>query len=119
MKSNPLATVLRHLRARSGASTSAASGDAELAERFAQHRDEAAFEEIVRRHGPLVWALCRSALQTADAEDAFQATFVVLARRAANIRKRASLACWLSGVARRVIRQARRQAAIRPTAEMP
>jgi RNA polymerase sigma factor (sigma-70 family) len=82
-----------------------------LLTRFAQERDAAAFEEIVRRHGPLVWALCRSGLQAADAEDAFQATFSVLVRRAANVRNSASLACWLSGVARRVVRQARRRLA--------
>src|SRR5437588_6230325 len=115
MTPNALRTVVLHLRRRAGESSAASCVDAELVTRFAQRRDEAAFEEIVRRHGPLVWALCRSALQTADAEDAFQATFVVLARRAAHIRKPASLACWLSGVARRVIRQARRQVARRRT----
>jgi RNA polymerase sigma factor (sigma-70 family) len=114
MRNNPLGAVVRHLRMRAGRAAEASSPDALLLTRFARHRDETAFEEIVRRHGPLVWALCRGGLQTADAEDAFQATFVVLARRAGHIRKPASLACWLSGVTRRVVGAARKQSARQP-----
>jgi RNA polymerase sigma factor (sigma-70 family) len=76
--------------------------DAELLRAYAVVRDESAFAELVRRHGPLVWGLCRRSLaREQDAEDAFQATFVVLARKAQSIRKADSLASWLFGVARR------------------
>jgi RNA polymerase sigma factor (sigma-70 family) len=91
--------------------------DADLLTRFTGQRDEEAFEEIVRRHGPLVWALCRSRLTAADADDAFQATFLVLARQARHIRKPASLAFWLSGVTRRVVRHVREQDDRRRAAE--
>ena len=80
--------------------------DAELLDRFVSHRDEsaeAAFEELVSRHGPMVLRVCRSVLRDAhDAEDAFQAVFLVLANRARSIRRRGSVASWLFGVAQRV-----------------
>ena len=64
---------------------------------------EAAFEALIDRHGPMVRTLCRSLLGDRDeAEDAFQATFLVLARRAGSIRRRESLSSWLYGVACRV-----------------
>ena len=81
--------------------------DGELLERFVDGGDESAFESLVRRHGPMVLGLCRRALRDAhEAEDAFQATFLVLVRNARTIRKRESLASWLYGVARRVARRA-------------
>jgi DNA-directed RNA polymerase specialized sigma24 family protein len=65
----------------------ARTADAELLDRFRRNRDERAFEELVRRHGPLVWAVCRQLLpHHADAEDAFQAVFLALVRSAATIR---------------------------------
>ncbi|OWK39100.1 hypothetical protein FRUB_06182 [Fimbriiglobus ruber] len=82
--------------------------DAELLARFGGTRDEAAFEEILRRYGPLVWGVCRRVLaHQADTEDAFQATFLVLAKRAGAVRKPGALGCWLYGVAYRVARRMR------------
>src|SRR4051812_40346138 len=72
--------------------------DAELLARFVKSRDPEAFEKLLRRHGSLVMGICRRILG-GDADDAFQATFFVLARKAAKIRKRESVASWLHGVA--------------------
>src|SRR6516164_3531099 len=78
------------------------AADDDLLALFVARRDEAAFEALLRRHGPMVWAVCRRLLvHRQDAEDAFQATFLVLGRKAASIRGRGLLANWLFGVARR------------------
>ncbi len=83
--------------------------DAELVRLFADRHDEAAFELLVRRHGPLVLGVCRRALGDATAaDDAFQATFLLLARRAPTLRQPAGVANWLYGVAARTTREARR-----------
>jgi RNA polymerase sigma factor (sigma-70 family) len=82
--------------------------DGQLLEKFVEHRDEAAFEAIVRLHGPMVFGVCRRILgRHHDAEEAFQATFLVLARRAASLSRRESLANWLYGVAQRTALKAR------------
>src|SRR5271156_4390998 len=85
--------------------------DGQLLERFVARRDEsaeAAFEALVERHGPMVLRVCRQILGDADeAEDAFQATFLVLAERAGSVRKRESVASWLYGIAQRVARRSR------------
>ena len=79
--------------------------DAVLLDRFARSNDEYTFTDLVTRHGPMVWRVCRRMLGDAQAaEDAFQATFLILAQRAEYIKKPSSLAAWLHGVARRVAR---------------
>jgi RNA polymerase sigma factor (sigma-70 family) len=91
--------------------------DAQLLDRFVTVGGEAgemAFEALVERHGPMVLRICRTILRDRDdADDAFQATFLVLARQAASIRSRASVASWLHGVARRVASSARSAASRR------
>src|SRR5258708_9737158 len=85
--------------------------DADLLRRFATDRDEAAFAMLVRRHGPLVWAVCRQLLShESDAEDAFQATFVALVRAAGTVRAPAALGAWLHAVACRIALNAKRAA---------
>jgi RNA polymerase sigma factor (sigma-70 family) len=94
--------------------------DAQLLQRFIIRRDEAAFEALMRRHGPMVLGTCRRLLrQGADAEDAFQATFLVLAHKGASIGKRDSVASWLYGVAYRTALKAQAEAARRRAYEGP
>src|SRR3954467_3507704 len=88
--------------------------DADLLARFRDARDEAAFELLVYRHGPMVWAACHRLLRDRHtAEDAFQATFLALARRARSIRRTPSVPAWLHRVAVRaglyLLRRARHQ----------
>src|SRR5947209_20429021 len=92
--------------------------DSRLLEQFIHRRDEAAFATLMERHGPMVLGVCRRVLHDAqDAEDAFQATFLVLVRRAASIRQRAAVGGWLYQVAYRVALRARARAARRPAHE--
>src|SRR6266496_3254353 len=82
--------------------------DQELLHRFRSERDEAAFHTLLRRHGPMVLDVCRNVLgNEADAEDAFQATFLILTQKAGAIRKQASVGSWLYGVAYRTALKAR------------
>jgi RNA polymerase sigma factor (sigma-70 family) len=113
MTTGHLGTVVRHIR-KLAAAPGAGWTDGELLERFGACRDEDAFAALVQRHGSLVWSVCRNVLHhDHDAEDAFQATFLVLARNAGTIRKREALASWLHGVAFRSAMQVKRDAARR------
>jgi len=114
MPGEPLGAVQRFVRRMVTGRIPGDQTDADLLERFATRREEAAFALLFERHGPMVLGVCRRVLDNADdAADAFQATFLVLLRKAESIRKRASVASWLYGVAYRVAMEARTRAARR------
>jgi RNA polymerase sigma factor (sigma-70 family) len=103
--------LTKSIRQITAAHLTADLSDRQLLERYADRRDEAAFTALVRRHGPLVLSVCRRLLHDGHAaEDAFQATFLVLARRAGSLGRPESLGPWLHGVAARVARKARSRA---------
>lgn len=111
-------TTLRRVVSTLGTPDVSAETDCELLRRYAREEDEAAFALLVRRHARLVQGVCRRALShTADAEDAAQAVFVLLAKKAKAGRWQASIANWLHATARKVSATARRSAARRATRE--
>ena len=114
MLQDNLKNVLDHLRKIIAIREGRDLADGELLSRWKVHRDEAAFTILVQRHGPMVLRVCRRVLRDANtAEDAFQATFTVLVRRAKSFRRNASLGGWLYAVAQRVALKAKAQAAMR------
>ena len=105
-----LASAVSSLR-RAATATALEPGDRQLLQDFLSQGDQTAFALLVRRYGPLVQGLCRRVLlHEQDAEDAFQATFLVLARKAATIHKGEALASWLHGVSYRIAMRAKRDA---------
>jgi RNA polymerase sigma factor (sigma-70 family) len=110
MAGAPLQTVLDHLRRLRGRADDVQRSDRDLLRAFVSHNDQDAFALVVTRHAPLVWGVCRRILgHQQDAEDAFQATFLVLARRAGSIRWRSSIGGWLHKVAQRLAVRARQR----------
>jgi RNA polymerase sigma factor (sigma-70 family) len=122
---SPINEVVQHLRRAVLQQDGAGLSDGQLLGRFIERRDEAAAAALVRRHGPMVWGVCRRVLgNDHDAEDAFQATFLVLVRRAASISPRELVGNWLYGVAHQTAlkargMRARRRARERQVTAMP
>jgi RNA polymerase sigma factor (sigma-70 family) len=113
MSASRVGVLLQHVHRLLGNRRDAGS-DGQLLDRFVRQRDEQAFSVLMSRYGPLVWGACRRVVvHEQDAEDVFQATFLLLARQATTIRKRASVGSWLFGVAHRLALRARADAARR------
>jgi RNA polymerase sigma factor (sigma-70 family) len=108
MGTSSLKMVSQDMQTLFGVGVVGSLSDGQLLERFAARRDEAAFEILVQRHGPMVLGVCRRILRNDhDAEDAFQTTFLVLARKAASIARREMVANWLYAVAHQRARKSR------------
>src|SRR5262245_32494794 len=104
----PLTGLLRRMRQAAASRQTAGITDGQFLERFVAEKDDAAFEALVRQHGPMVLGVCRRVLNDVhEADDAFQATFLVLVRKAAVIGRRESVGSWLHGVAYRTALKAR------------
>ncbi len=114
MANAQLGTVLGHIRRMVASQSGLNLTDSQLLHEFSVNQDQTAFTALVKRHGPMVLGVCRHVLHhEQDAEDAFQATFLVLARNAASVRKKEALAGWLHGVAYRMAMSKKRAAARR------
>lgn len=108
MPARPMNRIVQHLRTAVLARDGGGLTDGQLLQRFIQSRDEAAFAALVRRHGPMVLGVCRRVTGNVhDAEDAFQAAFLVLARKAATVVPRDAVGNWLHGVSYRTALKAR------------
>src|SRR5262245_2249353 len=118
MANNPMSVVLQHLRQAALLRDGAGRTDGQLLEDYLRRREEAALAALVRRHGPMVWGVCRRVLRNYhDAEDAFQATFLVLVRKAATVVPREMVVNWLYGVAHQTALKARTTTAKRGARE--
>src|SRR5215472_16730664 len=114
MATSQMNEVIQHIRRTVLLRDGAGLTDGQLLEDFVTGRDQAALATLVRRHGPMVWGVCRRVLRNYhDAEDAFQATFLVLVRKAASVVPRERVANWLYGVAHQTALKARATAARR------
>src|SRR6516165_5205966 len=114
MATNQMSEVILHLRSAVLLRDGAGLTDGQLLDDFISRRDEAALAALIVRHGPMVWGVCYRTLRNhQDAEDAFQATFLVLVHKAASIVPREMVANWLYGVARQTALKARATAAKR------
>jgi RNA polymerase sigma factor (sigma-70 family) len=117
MSISPVSEVIQHLKS-AMLQDGAGLTDAQLLEDYLGHRNEAALAALVQRHGPMVWGVCRRLLRNShDAEDSFQATFLVLVRKAGSIGSRDLLANWLYRVAYQTAVNARASAARRRSRE--
>ncbi len=115
---NRLNTVVQHLRRAGALGDAGGLTDGQLLERFVSRREGSALDALVRRHAAMVWGVCRRVLRDHhDAEDAFQAAFLVLVRKAASVRPRERVGSWLYGVARQTALKARATAALRRARE--
>jgi RNA polymerase sigma factor (sigma-70 family) len=120
MATGELDTLLRHLRRTISAHEGMALPDAQLLERFLTLRDEAAFELLIWRHGAMVLGVCQRILRREqDVEDAFQATFLTLVKKASSLNKRQAVGSWLYKVAYRIACSAQRQATKKAWRERP
>src|SRR5262249_6810201 len=118
MATGQLSKFLTHLRSVMVKQDAMELSDVALLRRYVQQRDDAAFELLVRKHGPLVLGVCRRILRNPhDAEDAFQATWLVLVRKAATLRSPGMVGNWLYGVAYRTALEAKRLTAKRRNKE--
>jgi RNA polymerase sigma factor (sigma-70 family) len=118
MATKQLRGVIQTLRRATLPAEEAGLTDGQLLERYVRSREEAAFAALVQRHGPMVWGVCRRLLGSPqDAEDAFQATFLVLVRKAAAVVPRDMVANWLYGVAQQTALKARATTARRRARE--
>ena len=106
-----MGTALRQIGRLFGLGTAGGLTEGQLLRRFVERRDEVAFEALVARHGPMVLGVCRRLLADPhDADDAFQATFLVLVKKAGSIREPDLMGNWLYGVAHKVAAPARARA---------
>src|SRR5437588_8597411 len=125
MASCQMSEAIQHFRRNMLLRDGGERADAQLLDDYLHRRDQAALAALVWRHGPMVWGVCRRILRSHhDAEDAFQATFLVLVRKAASIKPREMVANWLYGVALQTALKARvttakRQGREKQVKEMP
>src|SRR5215470_1731707 len=125
MATSPMSEVIQYLRRAVLLRHGAGLTDGQLLEDYLRRHDEAALAALVHRHGPMEWGVCRRVLANyPDAEDAFQATFLVFVRKAASIASKDLLANWLHGVAHQTALKARatvarRKGRERQVPEMP